>query len=301
MATATATPPSIAAANLWALWKQTFLAAIGAPDTPANERFLNAWALREGTSAKNNPFATTQTAPGSYSLPGNPAGVQQYPDVRTGAIATAQTLQNGLYGDVLSALRSGTASTSAGYAGLRTWSGGGYSSLGGSSGGPGGAPPSITANQGGSPGTTASGSTVGPQGWGGLVIGVVQMLAGGALLLIGIVLAAKMAADAAGLDFKPSEVPVVGARAKAGRARRATEAVELTNRQRTSDARAAEAESRAQAASSRAVSAQRGPRTTVHSPGVRPYRPKLGTPAAEVRAERRRRGLAVEDDSNPPF
>lgn len=107
------------------------LKAIGAPATANNIAFMNAWFRREGTSAAYNPMATTEKMPGSYDLPGNPAHVQQYTSLAEGVQATAKTLENGRYGDVLGALRAGTANVNATYAGLHTWSGGGYSSLAG--------------------------------------------------------------------------------------------------------------------------------------------------------------------------
>lgn len=104
---------------------------IGAPVTKANLRYINAWAHREGTSAQNNPLATTQHESGSSSLSGNTSGVQEYPTVTEGAAATATTLRNGNYPDVLAALHGGHPSLSTHFAGLKTWSGGGYDNLAG--------------------------------------------------------------------------------------------------------------------------------------------------------------------------
>lgn len=102
---------------------------IGAPVTKANLRFINAWAHREGTSARFNPLATTQPESGASSF--NSVGVRNYTSLSEGARATATTLQNGDYGDVLHALRGGHPSLRTHFAGLKTWSGGGYDNLAG--------------------------------------------------------------------------------------------------------------------------------------------------------------------------
>jgi hypothetical protein len=81
------------------------LAKIGAPDTPQNLKFLDAWQKAEGGSA-DNPFNTTQDAPGASTF--NSAGVKRYPSVQEGLNATAQTLLNGKYGNIVSSLRQGT-------------------------------------------------------------------------------------------------------------------------------------------------------------------------------------------------
>lgn len=112
------------------------LSAIGAPVTPTNVAFLNAWARREGGGGANNPLNSTLPYGASTRLAGNSAGVQNYASWSDGVNATAATLLNGNYNDVVSALRSDTASTSGVYSGLATWSGGGYNSLAGVSGAP---------------------------------------------------------------------------------------------------------------------------------------------------------------------
>lgn len=81
------------------------LQQVGAPPTKPNLDFLKAWSQVENTAAKNNPLATTQTAPGSVALPNNSSGVQQYPSAAIGATATAQTLQG--YPNILAGLRTG--------------------------------------------------------------------------------------------------------------------------------------------------------------------------------------------------
>lgn len=73
--------------------------------TPQNLVFLNAWARAEGGSASNNPFNTTQGAPGATSY--NSVGVRNYVTPSQGIGATVQTLNNGRYGNILAALRAG--------------------------------------------------------------------------------------------------------------------------------------------------------------------------------------------------
>ena len=120
-------------------YAEALLNQLGAPVTASNLQFLVSWMSREGTAAAYNPLATTQRVDGSYALSGNSAGVQQYTSAETGIDATAQTLNNGAYGDILTALRSGDAmaqaSSGALSKGLSAWSGGGYSRLGTSSSG----------------------------------------------------------------------------------------------------------------------------------------------------------------------
>jgi cell wall-associated NlpC family hydrolase len=105
------------------------LKLIHAPTSQANLAFFAAWAHREGTTAGNNPLATSQNMPGSTSF--NSVGVQNYPTPAVGAQATFKTLTNGNYNDIVDALRAGTASLTAHYPGLSTWSGGGYDNLAG--------------------------------------------------------------------------------------------------------------------------------------------------------------------------
>lgn len=87
-------------------WQVQILRGIGAPVTPSNLTFLNAWTRAEGGGAANNPFNTTQHAPGATSY--NSVGVRNYTSPQQGIAATTQTLLNGRYGNILSALREGT-------------------------------------------------------------------------------------------------------------------------------------------------------------------------------------------------
>jgi cell wall-associated NlpC family hydrolase len=67
--------------------------------------FLNAWARAEGGSASNNPFNTTQRAPGASSY--NSVGVRNYATPSQGIGATVATLNNGRYENILAALKAG--------------------------------------------------------------------------------------------------------------------------------------------------------------------------------------------------
>lgn len=156
-ATTAATSPGGGSRSAFA---DAVLNAAGLPVTQANVNFMLAWMNREGTAASFNPLATTERIPGSVPLPGNSAGVQQYADLATGAQATARTLLNGNYGDVVAALKSGSANPSAHYAGLGTWSGGGYTTLSG-------IPASDGTLPGGGGGASGAGGTAGGAGTAG--------------------------------------------------------------------------------------------------------------------------------------
>lgn len=117
--------------------------------TPGNVSFVEHWIAREGTSAKNNPLATTLKTSDSVPLPGNTAGVQQYPGYMEGVDATAATFGNGYYPDILAAIASGHADqidAAGGLAGgLSKWSGGSYTSVSNTTINPN--PPSLNENQ----------------------------------------------------------------------------------------------------------------------------------------------------------
>ena len=81
------------------------LAGIGAPVTPANMQFLRAFARAEGGSP-DNPFNTSQKAAGSSTF--NTHGVQRYGDPAVGMQATIKTLTNGMYQNIIAALKRGT-------------------------------------------------------------------------------------------------------------------------------------------------------------------------------------------------
>lgn len=103
---------------------QGVLKDLSLPATIQNVDFLEAWASAEGTSAQNNPLATTQREPGSTTF--NSVGVQNYATPATGEEATAQTISNGLYAGITAALRSGNAiqasfGNASVYRDLNTW------------------------------------------------------------------------------------------------------------------------------------------------------------------------------------
>src|SRR5207244_1301550 len=84
-------------------WQADLLRMIGAPVTAHNLRFFNAWQRAETSNATNNPFNTTLAYGGS--TPFNPIGVQNYANPRLGLIATARTLEESQYRDLLASLR----------------------------------------------------------------------------------------------------------------------------------------------------------------------------------------------------
>lgn len=83
------------------------LGKLGIPLTGENIRAMEAWMQAEGTSAANNPLATTQPWNGATNF--NSVGVKNYQTADDGVSATVATLKNGYYPNILSALRSGTA------------------------------------------------------------------------------------------------------------------------------------------------------------------------------------------------
>lgn len=91
----------------WQAWAYAVLAAIGAPGTDTNLASLWRWTQGEKPGGQptqwNNPLNTTQDYTGGTSV--NSAGVKAYPDLQAGAAATAQTLSNGYYPDVLANLK----------------------------------------------------------------------------------------------------------------------------------------------------------------------------------------------------
>jgi hypothetical protein len=86
------------------------LETLGDPVSSQNTGVIVSWVRAEGgawnSPAKYNPLNTTRRMPGSYSI--NGAGVQAYTSWPQGLAATAQTLQAGAYGGILSALKAGT-------------------------------------------------------------------------------------------------------------------------------------------------------------------------------------------------
>lgn len=104
---------------------QKLAAQIGA-DPDRVYSILNSWEPWENANADFNPLATTQHASGSRPLGGNPGQnggnpVQEYPDEDTGVAATAQTLMNGHYPDVVKWMQTGELNASAVASQIRTW------------------------------------------------------------------------------------------------------------------------------------------------------------------------------------
>lgn len=99
-------------------WAKTLLAKLGKPVTNENINALTTWAAWEGGQWKNsahfNPLNTTQVYDGSTSMNdlGHGMGVQAYKSWADGYSATIQTLNNGRYKNILSALSKGTDSSS---------------------------------------------------------------------------------------------------------------------------------------------------------------------------------------------
>lgn len=89
----------------WQGWEQQLLNAIGAPVTSENVSFLDKWANAEGGSAAYNPMNTTQPEPGATNY--NSVGVKEFGNAAQGIDATAKTLTNGYYPDILAGLKSG--------------------------------------------------------------------------------------------------------------------------------------------------------------------------------------------------
>lgn len=91
-------------------WRYGVLAALGAPDTPANLDALGWWAQSEGTpSWWHNWLATTQPGYGGTDV--NSAGVKAYPTLDDGIAATVATLSGSAYSRVVQALRAGNSLT----------------------------------------------------------------------------------------------------------------------------------------------------------------------------------------------
>jgi len=89
---------------------ESLLQKLGAPVTPENLKFLDAWQKAEGGSA-DNPFNTTQDAPGARNF--NSVGVKRYQSVEQGLEATFKTLTNGRYDHIVAALRQGNSARAA--------------------------------------------------------------------------------------------------------------------------------------------------------------------------------------------
>jgi hypothetical protein len=98
---------------------------LGAPHGGANVASFNCWAAAEDTSASWNPLATTLPEPGSSNFNTTTDGtahVQNYSSEGQGEQATAATLLNGNYNDLVQAFRSG-GGVCGYHASFETWSG----------------------------------------------------------------------------------------------------------------------------------------------------------------------------------
>ena len=88
------------------------LKGVGAPVTNRNMMLMYAWRQAEGGEAANNPFNTTKPTTNStfyncLSRGGGKCriGVRNYSNRLEGILATIQTLKNGKYNNVISALK----------------------------------------------------------------------------------------------------------------------------------------------------------------------------------------------------
>ncbi len=88
-------------------WVDAVLAALGAPATPANRRFLETWQRYEGGATANSAtFNWLNTTSGSQYPAINSVGVRAFPDFATGIGYTASTIRGG-YPTIVRALRAG--------------------------------------------------------------------------------------------------------------------------------------------------------------------------------------------------
>jgi hypothetical protein len=87
-------------------WARDFLTRLGMPITSENVRAVTAWQQAEGTAARFNPLATTQGGfAGSTDF--NSVGVKNFVSYEDGLAANVKVIQNGLYPNILEALRAG--------------------------------------------------------------------------------------------------------------------------------------------------------------------------------------------------
>ena len=93
---------------------KSILKGIGAPISDENMKFFYAWRQSEGGKARNNPFNTTQSKPGSTfynclkkGVSGCKSGVRNYLSSQDGIDATVRTIKNGRYQNIINSLKSG--------------------------------------------------------------------------------------------------------------------------------------------------------------------------------------------------
>lgn len=105
-------------------WKRDLLKRIGAPATRQNLEFLATWQRWEGGHTNNdarfNWLNTTQKSPGAVRKI-NSVGVLAFDTYANGINATANTLNNGRYKDIVQSLRTGDPYKNRPMAGLSTW------------------------------------------------------------------------------------------------------------------------------------------------------------------------------------
>ena len=87
-------------------WAKDFLSRLNAPITNENMRAITAWEKAEGTAAKFNPLATTQSGFNGESN-FNSVGVKNYMSYADGLDANVKVINNGLYSNILAALQRG--------------------------------------------------------------------------------------------------------------------------------------------------------------------------------------------------
>lgn len=88
-----------------ARFSRDVLARIGAPVTSQNMAVMQAWIKAEGTKAQFNPLATVRRAEGATDF--NSVGVKNFVSYEQGVDTTVGAITNGLYDDVIAALRRG--------------------------------------------------------------------------------------------------------------------------------------------------------------------------------------------------
>lgn len=93
--------------DLFTTWKSGVLAGIQAPDDPTNTDTLWAWQAAEGGIGHNNPLNTTEELLAGIDVDPdfNRVGVEIYPTIQDGVVATVATLLNGRYPTIVSHLR----------------------------------------------------------------------------------------------------------------------------------------------------------------------------------------------------
>lgn len=106
-----------------ATWAAALFTMLNITPTNNNMQGMVGWEGAEGghwgNNARYNPLNTTQGLPGASSI--NSVGVKSYESWAQGLVATAQTLTNGHYGPILSALHSGTPAEIAAAIGSSPW------------------------------------------------------------------------------------------------------------------------------------------------------------------------------------